>query len=156
MNRYPKAVLRVLGATVLTSILCCTGSRKFEVKMVTAIAKNCQDPEHCALRLRDVTNFEWDRMFAFGYGAREYEIERILGTKYRWGGEFQRKIVFMKGKEIVFHEEEPTDIERPLKDEVVFDFAQNSNYGVYSHDVTFKVSKKWSENGIFYELAETH
>src|ERR1700686_1433058 len=121
MSKYPKAVLG--GATVLgvrSLLLCFTGSPKFEMKMVASIAANCQDHEDCTLRLQDVTSFEWDRMFAFGYGARESEIERVLGAKYHWGGEFQRKIVFMKGGKIVFHEEEPTDIEHPLKEEEAF------------------------------------
>ena len=133
-----------------------TGSRKFERKMVAVIVANCQGNQECLLRPQDVTNFQWDKMFVFGYGASESEVERVLGTKDRWGGEFQRKIVFTNRGKIVFHEEEPTDVEHPLKDEVAFDFPPNSDYGVYSKNVVFKVSEKSSTNGRYFELSEVH
>ena len=146
----------VIVAGVITIVLCCSSSRKFEMKMVSAIVANCQGHGECTLRPKDVTNFQWDRMYAFDYSARESEVEQILGTKYHWGGEFHRKIIFMKGSKIVFHEEEPTDVEYRLKDEVAFDFAPNTDYKLYSHDVIFKVSKHWGRNGIYYKLTEVH
>lgn len=150
------AIVGVTLIGLLFLILYSRGSRKFERKMVSAIVANCQDRPECLLRPRDVTNFQWDKMFVFGYGASDSEVERVLGTKHRWGGEFQRKIVFTNGGKVVFHEEEPTDVEHPLKDEVAFDFSPNSDYGVYSNNVVFKVSEKLSPNGRYFELSEVH
>lgn len=149
----------VVAATVLGLLyvfLFARGSRKFERKMISVIVANCQGRQECLLRPRDVTNFQWDKMFVFGYGASDSEVERVLGTKDRWGGEFQRKIVFTNGGKVVFHEEEPADVEHPLKDEVAFNFPPNFDYGVYSQNVVFKVLEKSSTNGRYFELSEVH
>src|SRR5262245_3079548 len=157
---HKKTISAAIVAAALVGILIVylvsRGSRQFEMKMVSAILANCQGRQECLLRPQDVTDFQWDKMFAFGYGASESEVKRVLGTNSQWGGEFQRKIVFTDRGKIVFHEEQPTNVEHPLKDEVTFNFPPNSDYAVYPREVVFKVVIKSSVHGRYFELSEAH
>ena len=147
----------IIGVTVVALLALyrySRGSRKFEMKMVSVINANCRGRSECLLRLQDVTDFEWDKMVVFGYGASDSEVEHVLGIKDHRGGEFQRNIVFTKEGKIVFHEEEPVDVERPLRDEVIFNFSSGADYAIYPHNVVFKVSEKSSTNGRYYELSQ--
>ena len=158
-NRARLATIRSsVDAALFGSILCfllgCSGSRGLENRMVTRIENNCASSPKCTLRMKDVTEFAWDRMYAFKYTASEKEVEDALGVKPGVFRELQRKLVFTKNGRIVFQEDEPTNVEHPIKDEVVFDIPDNASYRVYGPEVAFNVSKMTSEAGPYYELTQ--
>src|SRR5216684_3581833 len=97
-----------LALTVLISLSFsgCTGcgSRpgKFQVKVVRAIKEKCRTEQPCIIRIKDLTDFSWDKMYWFINTASQERVEQVLGTKVEPLKE-SSKIVFMnKGKIVLF------------------------------------------------------
>src|ERR1700686_761602 len=113
----------------------------FESKLISAITSKCQTPVPCTLRMKDMTNFEWDKVYIFKYTAHRGVVEKAIGSPLKDFTEFHRRIVFTDNGHVVFHEEEPTNIEHVKNNEVVFDIPDSSEYSVYGEDVMFTVQK---------------
>jgi hypothetical protein len=142
----------VLFSTVLSSCLTKTiDPNSIEGKLVTAINTTCRESSTCTIRLRDVTDFNWDRVYVFTTTSQS-EIEKVIGAPFPGYQEFQRSIIFFNGGKIVYSESLPTDIERPLKNQVMFDIAGRSNYRVYSSESQFEVERKNDERAVYYKL----
>lgn len=56
---------------------------------------------------------------------------------------------------MVHIEDEPTNVEHPIKNEVVFDIPDSAIYQAYGVDTSFKVSQESSEAGPYYVLHPT-
>src|SRR3954452_22674588 len=130
--------IEVLAGAMLLGLSDCSGSTEFERKMVARIQK-CSDMANCRIQLSDVTAFDWDRLYAFKYTATEENRNQALGIKDEGFTEFLRQLVFVKDGKIVFQESEPTNIEGPMKNEVVFDIPDDSSFKSYPHEVLFSV-----------------
>jgi hypothetical protein len=85
-----------------------------------AIEERCPKTTDCPIRLRDVTSFDWDKMFYFDYAVPPAEREKAVGFELETE-EFSRQLVFLRGGSIVRNDLLPTDIERPIKNEIVFE-----------------------------------
>jgi hypothetical protein len=125
-----------------------------EGKLVTRINTACgQSSSGCIIRLKDVTNFAWDRVFVFKHNARQSEIEKVIGAPYPQYEEFKRSMIFLNGGTVVYSEVEPTDIERPINNQVEFDIAYREVYRSYSSESQFEVKRKhYQGNTYHYEL----
>lgn len=123
-----------------------------EGKLVTKINSTCGESSRCTIRLRDVTEFAWDRVYVFKYNARRSEIEKVIGAPFPAYEEFKRSMIFLNGRTVVYSETEPTDIERPIKNEVIFDIPDRDVYRSYSSESEFEVKRKQFQGDIYYEL----
>jgi hypothetical protein len=136
----------------------CEASRinraSFEARIISFINSNCSGSAVCTIKIADQTEFAWDKMFVFKYTAQRQEVEEALGCPFPGYTEFTRKIVFMNNARIVFSEEEPTNIERLVDHEVVFEIPDSDSSKQYEHEVLFKVSKGTFERGVFYQLTQ--
>lgn len=118
--------------------------------------ESCKPGEPCVIRIADFTGFEWDKMYVFSYGAELSDIEAAIGTPFPNYVEFTRRLVFLKGGKIVYREDEPTDIERPVDGEVIF--AEAESYPVSAHwaytpeTAVFSAEKKKFDGGAYYAL----
>jgi hypothetical protein len=122
-----------------------------EAKLATKF-NNCESPTTCTIRLREETNFEWDKFYVFKYKATRDEIRKALGFSLPRYQEFKRKLVFVNDGQLVYYEEEPTDIESLIDQEVVFDMPDEANFVSYGADAVFQVSKKRFQRGVYYQL----
>jgi hypothetical protein len=84
-----------------------------------AIEERCPKTSDCPIRLRDVTSFNWDKMFYFGYTVPPAGREKAVGIQLETE-EFRRQLVFLRGGSIVRNDLLPTDIERPIENEIDF------------------------------------
>jgi hypothetical protein len=123
-----------------------------EGKLVTRINTTCSDSNSCTIRLKDVTDFDWDRVYVFKYTARKSEIEKVIGVPFPQYEEFKRSIIFVKGGKLVHGEANPTDVEGLINNEVVFDIADGETYKSYSSESQFEVRRKNFQGGVYYEL----
>lgn len=123
-----------------------------EGKLVTRINTTCGDFSNCTIRLRDVTEFDWDRVYVFKYNARKAEIEEVIGAPFPIYDEFKRSMIFLNRGTVVYSEVEPTDVERLINNEVVFDIADKDVYRSYSSQSQFQVKRKNFQGGVYYEL----
>ena len=153
---------RVLVAASLTVTFCGVLSCRpalgpagpFQRKMLSWIHSNCSGTTECDLKLTAVADFDWDRMFAFKYTATQADIERALGAPFPGYYELQGKIVFVNGRQVVLREDVPTDVERPLPDELAFDIPDRASYKAYGRDAAFRVTQVPVGNGVYYFLKE--
>jgi hypothetical protein len=129
---------------------------RFEAKLVSAITTKCQSQFPCTLRIKDVTDFEWDKLYVFKYTAHRGVVEKAVGHQLKDYGEFRRRIAFTNKGNIVLYEEEPTNIEHLVNNEVVFDIPDSSDYRIYDSDATFAVQKIPIPDGSYYELKKAN
>lgn len=122
-----------------------------EGKLVTRIKTTCGESTKCTVRLRDVTDFAWDRVYVFKYTATQSELEKAIGAPFPQYVEFKRSIIFLKGGKLVYGEANPTDVEAPINDQVVFDIPDTDTYRSYSFESEFEVQRKHFERP-YYKL----
>ena len=144
---------RLLVAT-LSLLLLCGCSKRLEESIAQRIDETCKSSEPCVLRIKDLTHFEWDKMYVFEYSAELYDIETALGTSFPDFVQFRRRMVFLKGGRIVYREDEPTDIERILDGQVVFDIPDAEVYRVYGPDAEFLATKRKVDERTYYALEQ--
>ena len=114
---------------------------------------NCAPSTPCIVRIRELTDFQWDQMHVFDYGASLDEIQKTLGTDYSDFVEFRRRMVFLQDGRIVHREDEPTDIERPVNGEVSFaELAQPLHASYTPETAVFRAEKKTVNGGVYYSL----
>src|SRR6185436_10946050 len=123
-----------------------------EGRLVANIKKNCQGPTVCKIRLRDVTNFDWDKVYVFDYTATEDEIAKVVGFPLPRYDQFRRKMIFVDAGKLAYSEAEPTDIESLINDQIVFGIPDNESYREFGRDPLFEVNKRSFSRGVYYEL----
>ena len=130
----------------------CSGTRGTEKQIGAYIEKNCAGRTSCVVNLRGATPFEWDKVFAFKYSVKHSEIEQAIGAKITGYHELRRYLIFTKAGAVVHSEDEPTNVEHPIKNEVVFAMPDSASYQEYGIDTSFTVSQESSEAGPYYLL----
>src|ERR1043166_1470867 len=88
-------------------IACGWQSNSVEARIVNRINQQCGKAGDCIIRIREVTPFDWDKMYVFTDGAAQGEVDKALGVPFPNYTEFTRKIVFMNRGVIVYSEELP-------------------------------------------------
>jgi len=117
---------------------------------------NCKPNSSCIIRIKDLTDFDWDQMHAFSAGASQEFIEKALGIPFPDYVEFKRRIVFLKAGRIVHREDEPTDIEQSVDGQVCFaeSYAEPAHWLFSPETAVFSVAKRKFTNGNIYLLTE--
>ncbi len=120
-------------AVVILPFLCfgCTTNRvspnSIEGRMGAAISRKCGSSQTCKMRLRELTPFQWDRMFYFDVALSPSERRRAVGVSIP-ARELQRQIVFLNHDKVVYNELLPTDFEKPVRNEVAFEIVAPATY----------------------------
>lgn len=153
--RISKFLMAGAGAAVLAASGC-SSQRTIEARIAHEVGQSCSFDRPCRIRLTEITPFKWDHLYAFKYTATQDDVRRATGTRMKEYAELQHKLIFIKDGKIVFQENERTNVEHPVKNEVVFDIPDSANYKGYQSDVVFQVSKNSSEAGTYYVLTETN
>jgi hypothetical protein len=117
-----------------------------------AIEERCPKISDCPIRLRDVTSFDWDKMFYFDYAVPPAERERAVGVQLETV-EFRRQLVFLRGKNIVLNNLLPTDIEKPIENEIVFQVGRQTDWITCDSEAQFTATRGDGGTGImFFQL----
>jgi hypothetical protein len=160
MIRLRFKILIALGLALVLSLGGCNGcgsaTRPFERKLLSAIKDKCQRESPCIIRIKDLTDFPWDKMYAFIYASDRHELEETLGSKVPNFDEFSPKIVFMDKGKIALLENQRYEVSGHVPDELVFDFPDNKHYRVYDSDAAFRVTKVETSKVSYYKLDLIH
>jgi len=125
---------------------------KFQASLVHKIKESCKEDRACVIRLKDVTDFPWDQMFAFKKAVDQHTVEEALQTKVPPLQE-GAQVVFVERGRIVLFEAEPWDLERPLPDDVIFvEDSDLKGYRVYRPEAILKVKKLKFDEVVQYKL----
>jgi hypothetical protein len=167
MTLCAAALIRALGAYtnltmkrlyILTFIMLlmfgCSKSGTIEQRIGRRL-DDCKSAEACIIKIRDLTDFQWDKMCAFEYEASLDQIEKALGTKFPDYVEFKRRMVFLKDGKIVHREDEPTDIEGLVNGQVSFgESYTNPVWSLTPDTAVFTGKKEEFSGGIYYVLTQ--
>jgi hypothetical protein len=117
-----------------------------------AIEKKCSKTSDCPIRLRDVTPFDWDKMFYFDYSVPPTERETAVGVRLKTE-ELHRQLVFLRSGGIVRNELLPTDIERPIENEIAFEGGKQTDRVSCDSGAEFAATRSDLGTGIiFFQL----
>jgi hypothetical protein len=118
--------------------------------------ESCKSDAPCIVRIKDLTDFQWDKMYVFSYGAYPEYIEKALGAPLPDYVEFQRRMVFLKDGKIVYREDEPTDVEHMVDGEVTFGGMNTEpSYVLFTPETAvFSAAKHKHSNGVAYSLTQ--
>jgi hypothetical protein len=141
-----------LIAFMLVAVSGCR-SNNIESKVAGRVREQCETAKPCIIRISDLTDFQWDEMYAFSYSASIDQIEQIIGAPVTEKGQFTRKLVFRWQGKVVHYEELPTQVDNFLDGQVDFDIPNNDPYKLYPvSSAVFRVDQKQFEDGTYYEL----
>jgi len=84
---------------------------RFRNKVINAIDSRCEVEQSCRINMRDVTDFEWDKMVIYCEGVFAEDLNEALGIEYRNEAVFASGIVFMNNGEIVLEDSVKCDPE---------------------------------------------
>lgn len=115
-----------------------------------AIQQRCRGISNCTIRLRDVTSFDWDKMFYFDSTVPPAEREREVGVQLK-SEELRRQLVFLRGGSVIRNDLLPTDIERPIENEIAFDDGNQANRLSCDSDAQFLAQRerRWNGHHVF-------
>ncbi len=103
--------------------------------------------------MKDLVNVAWDKMYVFKEGVSLEQINQVLGFKYNYFEDIAKRIIFVKGKEVVLHEDEFPGVESAKNGELIFKIGDNVMFKSYSPDeAIFNVQKIEFSKGNYYEL----
>jgi hypothetical protein len=149
MNSHAVALL--IGALVSPFLVGCGGPGKIERGIVKEI-RRCPQAKVCQVSIQAVTDFDWSMMYAFDLNSDAKDRERILGVKDEGFQELTRQLVFLRHGKIVHQENEPTNFEGPIRNDVVFDHPDDATYVSYPHDALFSVEEGQAQTGPYFVL----
>jgi hypothetical protein len=151
-----------LSISILAALLLCSCASGKTGKIERRIGERidaCKPGDSCTIRISDVTDFSWDKMYAFTHNATQDQIDKALGTPFPDYVEFTRGLVFLKDGKIVYREDTPSNIESLVNREVIFDIPGTEVYKVYTAgDAVFRGWKEKfnnvSEKDVYYRLEQ--
>lgn len=141
-----------LTLALLLLVVLCGCRRGFDARVVSLITKDCHNTFPCVVQVKDATDFAWDKMYVISYTAHQPDVEKALGITLKPFTEFTRKVVFTNNGHLVHYEEQPTNVEHPVENEVAFEIPTGKDYAVYNADTKFTASKLSSPDGTYYYL----
>ena len=145
--------MKTLSALTAILFLSCSGSQTIEQRIGQRV--NACSASPCIVKITDVTDFAWDQMHVFEYGATQDQIEKSLGTGFPNYVEFTRRMVFLKNGKIVYREDEPTNIERPGTGQVSFAESYTDPHWSFTlANAVFRAEKKQFSGGVHYVLTQ--
>jgi hypothetical protein len=144
----------VAAGGLLWTVSGCARPGKVERELVSQITQKCGNRGSCRLQIDQLASFDWDRLYAFKYTATEQDRERALGTKDVGYRDLERQLVFLKDGKIVHQESESTNVEHPVKNEVVFDIPDAVAFKSYPRGTVFSINQLNGSSGPYYELSE--
>jgi len=107
----------VAGLSALVAIAAChrgVTTTSIEGRIGRAITDRCQAAAKCVIHLRDLTPFEWDRMFYFDYSVSPAARRSAVGMPFDTE-ELRRQLVFLRNGRVVRNDLLPTDVEKPVE-----------------------------------------
>lgn len=137
---------------IILSIFICSCQSSIQDKIIDEIQQS-RHKDSCIIKMTNITSFDWDTMYFFGTNADLSYINKRLGFNYPYFDDIANRIVFVKSKKIVYHDDKFTYPEK--KDLVVFSFEDGkTKFMSFTPKTAIFIAKKIDFYGdSFYELS---
>jgi len=120
-------------------------------KIIDNIEKN-ERGDSCVVKIINITSFDWDEMYVFREDCSLEEVNKQLGFKYPYFEDVARRIVFIKSRKVVYHEEESPDPDKKSKLEFILGNDTRKVIVLTRESAIFSVKRKDLFGWIYYEL----
>lgn len=109
----------------------------------------CDKQDKCIRKVKNVTNFKWEKVYIFSVGASLEEIQKVLNVPYNQWQDGGDRIIFVNLGKVVYHEEYFPYPEHIEKGRTFFELNKAPYVGEYN-SATFEVSKEVNKKGEWY------
>jgi hypothetical protein len=120
------------------------------------IQKNCAEGKPCQVRLKDSTNFSWDKLYVFDIAVEPDVISEMLNINFDSSGSYSRKWFFIKDNQVVHFEQKVIIVggDSVVDGDVSLnEDAAQEKYSIFGQDALFEVSKnKYDGTRSYYYL----
>lgn len=140
---------------LLYFVTSCNENINSDSMIAKKIEKKCNEKQSCKVNIKDLVNVAWDKMYVFKEGVSLEQINHVIGFKYTYFEDIAKRIIFVKGKEVVFHEDEFPGVESAKNGELIFNIGDSVMFKGYSPDeAIFNVQKIEFSKGSYFELTQ--
>ena len=140
---------------LLLFFACNRNNKTIEKQVIQDINRHIGDKNKHLLNIRKITNFNWDRLVVFNYAVSLETVNEAINSKYIHYREFTRPWIFLKDGKIVYYENNPSDVETLLNNQVLFEFPDSLKYQSYTpQNAIFRTEKKSFDHGYYYSLSQ--
>ncbi len=136
-------------------ITICSGcsNNSLEAKIENHIKKACNEKDVCIINIKDITDFEWQKMYVFKEGTTLEAINEALGFEYPYFEDIARRTVFVSENRITYHEDIFPNPESAQDGQVIYEMPDTVQYTIFEpDDAVFKVNKVEFVQGVYYVL----
>ena len=122
-------------------------------RLVEGIGRECKNQFPCVIDFTRIVSEDWDYMYIFKENASLEEVNTELGISYPFFEDIARRIIFLRNKSIVYHQDDFPNAEGLKDQELVFDLSDSVKFVQYSNkNAKFVVKKITFENGSYFDL----
>ena len=136
----------------MVCLMSCEKSIKQKIAM--NVEKKCSGFDSCIFNMKEITDFNWDKLYLFKEGTSLEDINKALGFNYPYFTDIANRIIFVKDHTIAYHEDEFIDPEAKPKSNVSFDIYNDTvPYYVFNlNNAIFHVRKKINNGNKYFVL----
>lgn len=146
INKFVKrSVPAFFVFTCLSS--CSSDDNKIE-EIVERAYKQCKPNASCIIDFKQSTDFSWDTMHVLGTGVEDALANELLGFDYEKFKDFNRLILFVKGKKVIYEESYVAGFSGDNPSRIYFDeqtvtdiSASNSKFTVELNEGVYVLSR---------------
>jgi len=88
--------------------------KNLQERILIDIYSECKKKE-CVINIKNVTDFNWNRMYIFSVQASQEEMNKAMGFTYNGWSDLTSQIVFTLNDSIVYVEKDSYDPDAPSK-----------------------------------------
>lgn len=115
----------IIYLLVLLCIISCDNTSNSKISK--EISKTCIF-DTCEVDMSKIVSEDWDDLYIFDTNVSLEEIDSILGFNYPYFEDIATRIIFVKNRNIVYHEEEFPNPEKVKTGELLFDIEEGKHF----------------------------
>lgn len=116
-------------------------------KLSNLIVDECPNLSSCIINLDDIIEEDWDYVLITNQQISLSQLNSLLGFEYPYFSDIGNRIIFVKNKKVIYHEDEFPEAETTSKNTLRFEI-KNNYLKLKKSDSKFSVVK----NGDYIEL----
>ena len=112
-------------------------------EMSDKLQKKCsRQSNDCIVYLKDIVTEDWDYVLISTQSLSLEDLNSQLGFEYPYFKDIARRIIFVKGNKIIYHEDKFPNPEQTKEGEVFFDIGNNNFIKIEREKAVFRVVKE--------------
>lgn len=150
MKRFHILLISVVLLVILFFVVL-SNKNHLSDRIIKFIDNNYDENNICILRMKEITDFKWDKMLIYQVGSSETAISEALGVEYKDSVDLMSGIVFVYENKIIYKQSIPYNPDHPSELLLfVGDIFREPNYRVFTPDDASFEGSRWEKNGQFY------